>query len=112
MLEKFTTAFMIGDRQLEMAKRMKKGDLAIILSVNGNYAFSYKTLQYLKKSGCTIVLITCMEEDILHFIPDYKISIGTPKDGKSGKHSLLALMELMSLRYYALYYPSLDFSAE
>lgn len=108
MLEKFTTAFMVGERQLEMAKRMKKGDLAIIVSVNGNYAFSHKTLQYLKKSGCTIVLITCMDKNILNIPPDYTIYIGTPKDGKSGKHSLLALMELMSLRYYALFSPSLE----
>lgn len=107
MLEKFTVAYMDSERQKESAKEMGKDDIAIIISVNGNYLYSgYKTLQYLKKSGCKIVLITCSDRDCLHIPVDYYIKLSNLKDGKSGKHALLTAIELMSLRYYTLYYPS------
>ena len=107
MLEKFTVAYMDSERQKERAKEMGKDDIAIIISVNGNYLYSgYKTLQYLKKSGCKIVLITCSDRDCLHIPVDYYIKLSNLKDGKSGKHALLTAIELISLRYYTLYYPS------
>ncbi len=108
MLEKYTYAYMDSERQLESAKNMTKDDLAIVISVNGNYSVTgSKTLRYLKKSGCKTVLITARKEN-LDFEPDYIIQLGNVRDGKTGKHALLALMELMSLRYYTLFYPSLD----
>jgi hypothetical protein len=44
----------------------------------------------------------------MHIPIDYTINIGHPEDGKTGKHALLTTVELMSLRYYTMYYPSLD----
>lgn len=109
MLEKFSLAYMDGERQLECAKKMSSDGLAIIFSVNGNYAIgNFKTLQYLRRSGCTTVLITCASSDCMHIPIDYTINIGHPEDGKTGKHALLTTVELMSLRYYTMYYPSLD----
>lgn len=35
----------------------------------------------------------------------YIIEIGDSKYKKTGKHNLLTTMELMSLRYYSIYYP-------
>ena len=39
------------------------------------------------------------------FEPNYIIEIGDSKYKKTGKHNLLTTMELMSLRYYSIYYP-------
>lgn len=109
MLEKFSLAYMDGEKQLECAKKLKKDDLALIFSVNGNYAIgNFKTLQYIRKSGCQTALITCQGADAMHIPIDYTIKIGHAADGKTGKHALLTAVELMSLRYYTLYYPSLE----
>ncbi len=109
MLEKFTIAYMDSERQLECAKELNEDSLAIIISVNGNYVnSSFKALQYIKKSGCKTVLITSVDAKSMNIPVDYTISLGAPKDGKTGKHALLTAVELMSLRYYTLYYPSLQ----
>lgn len=108
MLEKFSVAYMDSERQMETAKTMNKESLAIIISVNGNYIKSSgaKTLKYLKRSGCKVVLITGLPPEEIDFPVDEIITFGTAKDGKSGKHALLTTVELMSLRYYTLFYPS------
>lgn len=109
MLEKYTTAYMDSERQLDCAKRMTKDSLAIVISAQGNYRNSgFKALQYLKKSGCKIVLLSAGDKNTLGIPVDYRIKLGYPRDGKTGKHALLSVIELMSLRYYTLYYPSLD----
>lgn len=109
MLEKYTQAYMDSERQLECAKKMKNDSLAIIISVNGNYRTTgFKTLQYLKKAKCTTVLLTSVQDPQLGIDIDHVIHLGEAPDGKTGKHLLFTLIELMSLRYYTLYYPSLD----
>ena len=39
---------------------------------------------------------------------DYTIILGDSKQRKTGKHTLLTTVELMSLRYYSLYYPDVQ----
>lgn len=109
MLEKFTMAYMDSSRQLEAAKQLSKDSVAIILTVNGYFAGSgFKTLQYIKKSGCKVVLMTCNPELDMKIPVNHTILLGKSQNRKTGKHSLLTLVELMSLRYYSLYYPSLQ----
>ncbi|MDD8049009.1 MAG: MurR/RpiR family transcriptional regulator [Thomasclavelia sp.] len=109
MLEKFSSAYMEQETQMSCAKNMTETSVAIIVSVNGNFINSSpKTLAYLVKSGCTIVLMTSNVEADAHLQPDYIISLGEAKNSKIGKHTLLTTMELMSLRYYALYYPEVE----
>lgn len=105
MLEKFTMAYMEYERQLDCAKKLDENAVAIIVTVNGYYTRSaHKLLQHLKKSNARIVLITSNLDDI--GIPvDYTITLGDSNQRKTGKHTLLTTVELMSLRYYALYYP-------
>lgn len=109
MLEKFTMAYMDSSRQLECAKSLKKDSVAIIITVNGNFSKSgYKILQYIKKSGCKVVLMTCNSELDLKIPVDHRIQLGKSHNTKTGKHTLLTVIELMSIRYYSLYYPSLQ----
>lgn len=106
MLEKFTMAYMETQRQVECAKKLDENSVAIIITVNGYYAQSaLKILQYLKKSKAKIVLMTNNPEVDMGIDVDYTIILGDSKERKIGKHTLLTTMELMSLRYYALYYP-------
>lgn len=109
MLEKFTMAYMDSSRQLDCAKELTKDSVAIIMTVNGYFTGSgFKILQYLKKSGCKVVLMTCNPELDIKIPIDHTILLGQSKNRKTGKHSLLTAVELMSLRYYSLYYPSIQ----
>lgn len=109
MLEKFTMAYMDSSRQLDSAKELTKDSVAVILTVNGFFTESgFKILQYIKKSGCKVVLMTCNPELDIKIPVDHTIILGQSKNRKTGKHSLLTVVELMSLRYYCLYYPSLQ----
>ena len=109
MLEKFTMAYMDSSRQLDCAKELTKDSVAIIITVNGYFTGSgFKILQYLKKSGCKVVLMTCNPELDIKIPIDHTILLGQSKNRKTGKHSLLTAVELMSLRYYSLYYPSIQ----
>ena len=109
MLEKFTMAYMDSSRQLDCAKELTKDSVAIIMTVNGYFTGSgFRILQYLKKSGCKVVLMTCNPELDIKIPIDHTILLGQSKNRKTGKHSLLTAVELMSLRYYSLYYPSIQ----
>lgn len=109
MLEKFTMAYMDSSRQLECAKSLDQNSVAIIITVNGYFAgSSFKILQYIKKSGCKVVLMTCHPHLDLKIPIDHMLVLGRSKNRKIGKHSILTAMELMSLRYYCLYYPSIQ----
>jgi DNA-binding MurR/RpiR family transcriptional regulator len=109
MLEKFTMAYMDSSRQLECAKHLTKESVAIIITVNGYFTNSgHKILQYIKKSGCKVILITCHTELDIEIPVDHCILLGQSYNRKTGKHALLTVVELMSLRYYCLYYPSLQ----
>lgn len=108
MLEKFTVAYIENTRQLECAKTLDKNSLAIIISVNGFFVQSnYKILQYLKKSQCKVVLITNNPDIKVGIDVNYTIILGASEQRRVGKHTLLTTMELMSLRYYSLYYPEI-----
>lgn len=109
MLEKFTMAYIENTRQLECAKTLDQNSVAIIISVNGFFVQSnFKILQYLKKSKCKIVLITNNPGIITEIDVNYTIVLGSSERRKVGKHTLLTTMELMSLRYYSLYYPEIQ----
>ena len=109
MLEKFTMAYMDSSRQLECAKELTKESVAIIITVNGLFTGSaFKALQYIKKSGCKVVLITANAQLDLNIPIDHRILLGSLHNKKTGKHILLTVVELMSLRYYCLYYPSIQ----
>lgn len=109
MLEKFTMAYTDSSRQLECAKELTSDSVAIILTVNGYFTGSgFKTLQYIKKSGCKVILITCNPDLDIKIPVDHTILLGPAKNKKTGKHSLLTAVELLSLRYYSLYYPSIQ----
>jgi DNA-binding MurR/RpiR family transcriptional regulator len=113
MLEKFSVAYMDSSRQLDCAKALDASSVAIIISVNGLFVNSgHKILHYIKKSKCRVVLITCNPDCKLNLPIQHKILLGSKDEGATGKHSLLTLVELMSLRYYCLYYPSLKDLAE
>ncbi len=108
MLEKFSIAYMDVDRQLQCAKKLNSSDLAIIITVNGFFVNSgHKILQYIRKSNCKVVLITSNPTLDLDMPISHRILLGSNQEKKIGKHALLTLVELMSLRYYSLYYPSL-----
>lgn len=109
MLEKFTMAYMDSSRQLECAKELTEDSVAVIITVNGYFTNSgYKTLQYIKKSKCKVVLMTCNLELDIKIPVDHRILLGKSHNRKTGKHTLLTVVELMSLRYYCLYYPSIQ----
>lgn len=109
MLEKFTMAYMDSSRQLECAKELTEDSVAIIITVNGYFTNSgYKILQYIKRSKCKVVLMTCNAELDIKIPVHHRISLGKSQNRKTGKHTLLTVVELMSLRYYCLYYPSIQ----
>lgn len=109
MLEKFTMAYMDSARQLECAKQLTRDSVAIIITVNGFFTKSaFKILQYIKKSSCRVVLMTANQDLDIKIPVDHCISLGKGLHKKTGKHTLLTVVELMSLRYYCLYYPSLQ----
>jgi len=105
MLEKFTIAYMETSRQIECAKNLDENSLAVIVTVNGNFIHSgKKILTYIKKSNAKVALITNNPEIDLDMDIDYTIIIGNKDNIRIGKHNLLTTMELMSLRYYSMYY--------
>ena len=109
MLEKFTMAYMETQRQIECARSLDRNSVAIIMTVNGFYLKSNtKVLQYLKKAHCKVVLITNNPGIDIGIDVDYTIILGDSKQRKTGKHTLLTTVELMSLRYYSLYYPDVQ----
>ena len=109
MLEKFTMAYMDLSRQLDCAKDLTQDSVAIIFTVNGNYKkTASKVFQYIKKSECKVVLVTSNESLDLGLDVDHKILIGNYENRSTGKHNLLTAVELMSLRYYSLFYPSIE----
>lgn len=109
MLEKFTMAYMDSSRQLECAQSLTEDSVAIIITVNGYFTSSgFKIIQYLKKSGCKVVLITANADLKLDLNVEHRILLGDSLHRKTGKHILLTVVELMSLRYYCLYYPSIQ----
>ena len=109
MLEKFTMAYMETQRQIDCAKSLDTDSVAIIVTVNGYYIQSnHKILQYLKKSRCKVVLMTNNPGIDIGINVDYTIILGDSEQRKIGKHTLLTTMELMSLRYYSLYYPNIQ----
>lgn len=104
MLEKFSLAYSTWEQQLEASLKMNEEDLAILISVNGNYIQSAsQVLRNLKKRGCRTVLIT--QNNVMPVIKDcdYIIYLGDTNFGKMGKHNLLTLMELMATRYFVLF---------
>lgn len=105
MLEKFTIAYMEIGRQIECAKNLDGNSLAIIVTVNGNFLGSgQKILSYIKKSNAKVALITNNPEIDIGIHVDYTIVLGNKNNMRIGKHNLLTTMELMSLRYYSMYY--------
>lgn len=109
MLEKFTMAYMDIERQIECAKNLDEKSVAIIVTVNGYYLNrSSKVIAYLKKSKCKTVLMTNNPELDLAMDVDYTIILGDSYQRKTGKHTLLTTMELMSLRYYSIYNPDVQ----
>ena len=109
MLEKFTMAYMDSSRQLECAKELTEDSVAVIITVNGYFTSSgYKILQYIKQSKCKVILMTCNSELDIKIPVDHRILLGQSQNRKTGKHTLLTVVELMSLRYYCLYYPSIQ----
>lgn len=109
MLEKFTMAYMDSSRQLECAKNLNKNSVAFIITVNGYFAESgFKILSYIRKSECKVVLMTNNPEVDIKIPVDHKIILGKSQNRKTGKHTLLTVVELMALRYYCLFYPSLQ----
>ena len=106
MLEKFTMAYMEQTSQLQCAKELDENSVAIILTVSGHiFNGSQKMISYIKKSNAKVVVITNDKSFDFGFEPNYIIEIGDSKYKKTGKHNLLTTMELMSLRYYSIYYP-------
>ena len=109
MLEKFTMAYTDLSRQLDCAKNLTENSVVILFTVNGNYEKTgTKIFQYIKKSGCKVVLVTCNENLDLQIPVHHKILIGNYENRRTGKHNLLTAVELMSLRYYCLFYPSIE----
>ena len=109
MLEKFTMAYMETERQIDCARLMDENSVAIIVTVNGFYARSNsKVLQYLKKSKCKVVLMTNNPGIDIGINVNYTIVLGDSEQRKIGKPTLLTAVELMSLRYYSLYYPGIQ----
>ncbi|MFQ6793130.1 MurR/RpiR family transcriptional regulator [Thomasclavelia sp.] len=109
MLEKFTMAYMETERQIDCARSLDQNSVAIIMTVNGFYLKnSSKIMQYLRKSKCKVVLITNNPGLDININIDYTIVLGESKQRKTGKHTLLTTVELMSLRYYSLYYPNIQ----
>lgn len=108
MLEKYTICTMDSAKQERSAKSLDASSTAIIISVNGYFVDGFhKIMQYIKKSKCKVILITANKNINLNINIDYTIYLSDHNISKTGKHNLLALMELMSLRYYSIYYPSL-----
>ena len=109
MLEKVTMAYMETERQIDCARSLDENSVAIIVTVNGFYARSTsKVLQYLKKSKCKVVLMTNNPGIDIGINVNYTIVLGDSQQRKIGKHTLLTTVELMSLRYYSLYYPGIQ----
>ena len=52
--------------------------------------------------------MTCNSELNIKIPVDHRILLGQSQNRKTGKHTLLTVVELMSLRYYCLYYPSIQ----
>lgn len=104
MLGKFTIAYIDSEKQIESAKHLDSDSVAVIITVNGNFAKTgSKAFHYIKKSKCKVAVITQQTNLEIAEFADEIIQLGDPQYGHVGKHTLLTLMELMSSRYHALF---------
>lgn len=88
------------NKQFEFAKSLTNKDTAVIIDDDSKDCYVYnnfRIIQYLKKSGCKIILIS--NQQYTNLKVDYQIKLNID----ANKYSLLVLIEMMIFRYHRLF---------
>lgn len=104
---RYTESYDLIEDHEERARTMQKGDLALFLSVNGNYVAGQGSavLTLLRERGVTLVLMTQNPSPALHRAFDEVVLLGKKDSTRSGYYKLQLATELLFSRYMHLFAP-------
>lgn len=104
---RYTEAYDLVEDHEERARTMQKGDLALFLSVDGNYVagMGRSVIEQLRKRGVTLVLFTQNHSPELAEQFDEVVLLGAQDSKRAGYYKLQLSTELLFSRYMLLYSP-------
>lgn len=102
---RYTESYDLVEDHEERARTMEEGDLALFLSVDGNYVFGQgnAVLRLLRERGVKLVLMTQNPSPELHRQFDEVVLLGNRDSTRSGYYKLQLATELLFSRYMQLY---------
>ena len=104
---RYTESYDLVEDHAERARTMDRGDLAIFLSVDGNYVMGQgrQIIEQLRSRGVRVILLSQTREPSIHAMFDEVVSLGTPDSKRAGYYKLQLCTELLFSRYMRLYSP-------
>ena len=104
---RYTESYDLVEDHAERARTMEPGDLAIFLSVDGNYVLGQgrQVIEQLKSRGVTLILLSHTRDPLIHAMFDEVVQLGTPDSKRAGYYKLQLCTELLFSRYMRLYSP-------
>ncbi|MCI6024114.1 MAG: MurR/RpiR family transcriptional regulator [Oscillospiraceae bacterium] len=110
---RYTESYDLVEDHEERARTMKKGDLAIFLSVDGNYVYGHggAVVRMLRERGATLVLFTQNHDAAIREMFDEVLLLGTQDTKRAGYYKLQLATELLFSRYMKLYSPDAPLKA-
>ena len=102
---RYTESYDLVEDHEERARTMEKGDLALFLSVDGNYVAGQGSavLRMLRERGVTLILMTQNPSPALHEAFDEVVLLGKRDSTRAGYYKLQLATELLFSRYMYLY---------
>lgn len=97
---KFVELYQSYEHQLEAAESLVKGDVAIVLSINGTYFSHYnEIMRGVFSSGATVVAITQNRRVPYINRVDYLLRCGCTNDNDLGKYAALMTIDYLIMSY-------------
>ncbi len=108
---RYTEAYDLVEDHEQRAQTVQEGDLAIFLSVDGNYVagMGRGVMQQLQQRGATLVLMTQNHSEELAASFDEVVLLGEQNSSRAGYYKLQFATELLFSRYMHLYSPEVSY---
>ena len=102
---RYTESYDLVEDHEERARTMRAGDLALFLSVDGNYVAGHgrAVLDLLRERGVTLMLMTQNPSPLLHAAFDEVLLLGRQDSSRAGYYKLQLATELLFSRYMYLF---------
>lgn len=104
LMDQYVEQYIDYDAQLQCAKTLKKGDLAIVCTVGGSYITRYSEIwNAIQDSGCKILVITQNLSSAHLNSVDYILQCGVTNRDDVGKYAALMITDYMVMSYMKKY---------